>query len=143
MTMGQKPPSPVNDFLYSMPSGADEMPPMLVNAKEPPSRKKEQTSSTEYLSSSENSENTRREIWGYRVQIYLSLQQDDAENVANAARGKIDEKVFVEFDPPYYKVRIGNCTNSEDVEELLNKVKRAGYPDAWVVRAKIISEDNR
>jgi len=126
-----------------MPSGADEIPPILVEAKEPPSRKQKIINSTEYFSSSKSAEDTRREGWGYRIQIYISLQQDDAENVANAARHKIDDKVFVEFDTPYYKVRIGNCTNSEDVETLLDKVKRAGYPDAWVVRAKIISENNK
>ncbi|RKZ24664.1 hypothetical protein DRQ26_07100 [bacterium] len=142
VTMGQRAANPVNNFHYTMPIGAKEVPPDVVSTKDnPPEKPREDKTefSNSFLSSSRDVENANREGWGYKIQIYISLQQEDAQNVAETAQNKLDEKVTVEFDPPYYKVRIGNCVTSEEAEELLEKVKRIGYPDAWIVRAKIIS----
>ncbi len=140
LTFGQRVSDPGDGFRYTMPVGADEVPPMAVPEREPPEKEKQEVKSelSQYTSSRRSS--AEQGGWGFRVQIFSSLQQDEAEREAEEARKKISEDVFVEFDPPYYKVRIGNCKNSQEAEQLLSDVKRAGYPDAWIVRSRIVSE---
>lgn len=75
---------------------------------------------------------------GYRVQV---LSTDDLDE-ANQMRSKIyfgtDQKdVYVIFDPPFYKVQIGDFTNSADAENLSFKLKQLGYSEARSVNETI------
>jgi hypothetical protein len=68
---------------------------------------------------------------GFRVQV---LSTDDLDE-ANQMRSKIyfgtDQKdVYVIFDPPFYKVQIGDFTNSADADNLTFKLKQLGYSEA-------------
>lgn len=132
--------SAVMQFRYTMPIGADELPSLAIDARDPPSREKQEKYSFRNFDSPERGAHAEQQIWGYKIQIFSSLQQDEAENEANVARGKLAEKVFVEFDPPYYKVRVGNCSNPEQAEKLLEKIRRKGYSSAWIVRARVVAE---
>jgi hypothetical protein len=53
------------------------------------------------------------------------------------ARERFDEPVYLEYDAPYYKVRVGDCPTEEQGDELLKVSRRLGYPDAWLVRTII------
>jgi len=75
---------------------------------------------------------------GFRVQV---LSTDDLDE-ANQMRSKIyfasDQKdVYVIFDPPFYKVQIGDFTNSADAEKLSFKLKQLGYSEARSVNETI------
>jgi cell division septation protein DedD len=74
---------------------------------------------------------------GYRVQIFASSTNEGAENIASEARFKFTEKVYVEYEAPYYKVRVGDYKNRADVEILREKSKNLGYPDAWIVQTEV------
>lgn len=74
---------------------------------------------------------------GYRVQIFASSTQNGAEQVASEARFKFTEQIYVEFDPPYYKVRLGDYRNRADAEILREKAKSLGYHDAWIVQTEV------
>jgi hypothetical protein len=76
---------------------------------------------------------------GYRVQIFLSDNLREAAQVLAEARGKFEEEVYLEYDAPYYKVRVGDCKTELEGQDLLKAAHRRGYRDAWLVRT-VISE---
>ncbi len=131
-----------DSFTYTIPEPASEIPASPVVPRDPPEQKIE--SQPDILTGVNSGQKTSTQYsgWGYRIQIYSTLQQDEAEAEAQRAREKNPEdKVYIEFDPPYYKVRVGNCSNSDEAEEVLARLKRMGYSNAWIVRARVIEND--
>ena len=74
---------------------------------------------------------------GFRVQIFLSDDLREASRVMAEARDRFEQEVYLEYDAPYYKVRVGDCPTEWQGEELLRVARRMGYPDAWLVRTII------
>ena len=74
---------------------------------------------------------------GYRVQIFLSDELREAAQVLAEARGKFEEEVYLEYDAPYYKIRVGDCETELEGQDLLKAAHHRGYPDAWLVRTVI------
>ncbi len=125
---------------YSMPSGAQEMPVLAVTDRQP--QKDAPKADDNTFSTKATAQTTDASVagWGYRVQVFSTVQQDEAKAKADEIASKLDIEVFVEFDPPYYKVRAGNCQSSDEAEKLLSQLKRAGYTDAWTVRSRVVTE---
>lgn len=84
------------------------------------------------------------DIDGYRVQIYSSNQQQYAKAEALDLEAKLQDRVshtiYVQYIPPFWKVRIGDFRSYEEAKEY----KRAfvqQYPnmvgDTYIVRDKI------
>ena len=72
---------------------------------------------------------------GFRVQIFSSSTRRSAENVQMEARIQLSrEDVFINFESPYFKVRVGNSQTRNDAEVLLEEVKRKGYETAFIVQ---------
>ncbi|MCD6594183.1 SPOR domain-containing protein [bacterium] len=128
-------------FHYTIPKPAQEIPSSVVSEHEPPEPVRKNNESLLTSANSSEYSSSQYSGWGYRIQVFSSLQQDESEELARKVREKIDAKVYVEFDPPYYKVRVGNCKDSGEAEELIRKLKNLGYSDAWIVRARIINDD--
>ena len=78
-------------------------------------------------------------VQGFRIQIYTSPNIDDA-NTARvvAAKEFPSDSVYVVYDPPVYKVRIGDFTTRLEANRKLSDVISSQYPDAWVVADKIV-----
>jgi hypothetical protein len=78
-------------------------------------------------------------VQGFRIQIYTSPNIDDA-NAARlvAAKEFPADSVYVVYDPPVYKVRIGDFTNRLEASRKLSDVISSQYPDAWLVTDKIV-----
>lgn len=84
------------------------------------------------------------EIDGYRVQIYSSNQQQTAKGEALELEEKVkqtlDQSVYVQYLPPFWKVRIGDFRTYEEAREY-KKIVVAQYPelmgDTYIVRDKI------
>ncbi len=73
----------------------------------------------------------------FRVQIFSSSTQSSAENVQRQARVQLTrDDVFIDFEPPYFKVRVGNFQTRNDAEILLEEVTKKGYETAFIVQAK-------
>lgn len=72
----------------------------------------------------------------YRIQLHTT--QNRAEAVAMRDEAKIDfgEEVRLDFETPYYKLRIGTFAKPDEADELLRKARRLGYRGAWVVRVR-------
>ena len=77
-------------------------------------------------------------ILGYRVQICATPDEQEARSYLHEALLKFpDQGVYLTFDSPYYKVRVGDCKSRFEAEELQKLVQKDGFPDAWVVRTKV------
>ena len=86
-----------------------------------------------------------QEMNGYRVQVFSSNQQQSAKNRALLLQqdlsGQLKEPVYAISEPPFWKVRIGNCLTREEA----NKYRMtfiAQYPElqgsTYVVPDKVI-----
>ena len=77
------------------------------------------------------------QVYGYRVQVIAASSEETAVKLAEAARLRFSEKVYVDYEPPYYKVRVGDCITHEDAEALREKAVEMGYSDAFIVETQI------
>ncbi len=68
---------------------------------------------------------------GYRVQIFAGIDRGMAERVKGEALEKLNVGIYVEYDPPLYRVRIGDCRTVEEVQSLTAEAKLKGYSDAF------------
>ncbi|MGD8718180.1 MAG: SPOR domain-containing protein [Candidatus Zixiibacteriota bacterium] len=75
---------------------------------------------------------------GYRVQIIASSYQDNADNVAGQIRSAFGGVgVYVEHIQGLYKVRVGDYTDRASAEAMRDRLRNAGYPDAWIVKEQV------
>ncbi len=80
------------------------------------------------------SRGTVQQVWGWRVQIFVSGTIDNARNVAEEARWKFkDQQIYITEVEPYYKVQVGNCLTRQDADNLKQRAKALGYQGAFVV----------
>ncbi|HEX9653601.1 MAG TPA: SPOR domain-containing protein [bacterium] len=76
-------------------------------------------------------------VTGYRIQIIQTTDAEEAKSVQKDAILRFNEDVYRLFDPPFYKVRVGNYLNWYDAEKVQKLAIQKGYRDAWVVRTKV------
>jgi SPOR domain len=77
---------------------------------------------------------------GFRIQILSTDNLEQARRMKNRVLQKINQKyVYILFDPPFYKVQIGDFTVHSLAEDLDFKLKQLGYSNARIVREKINS----
>ena len=77
-------------------------------------------------------------IDGYRVQV---LSTDDMEE-ANSIRAEIYEKtgrkeVYIIFEPPFYRVKVGDFSSKSEANDLKFKLNQLGYTEAKVVQEAV------
>jgi len=72
-------------------------------------------------------------VKGYRVQIVISQNEEELKNLQNEIEKSIDEKIYIIFELPNYKLTVGNFLNRKEAENFQNTIVRLGYRTAWVV----------
>lgn len=85
---------------------------------------------------------TRDTSWasanGYRIQIFTSTTRDQAANEAAKARERFpSDSVYIVFQAPWHRVRVGDFATRQEAEEKIIEAKEKGYPDAFWVRSQI------
>jgi hypothetical protein len=75
---------------------------------------------------------------GWRVQVFASPSMSAAETEAEVARQKFSEPVYLEYEPPYYKVRVGDFLTKDAAKSLSNRAKSQGYDGAWIVETMVV-----
>jgi len=88
-----------------------------------------------------NFENERKIVGttdGYRVQV---LSTDDIDE-ANRIRAEVYEKttkkeVYVIFEPPFYKVKVGDFTSKSEADNLRFNLNQLGYTESKVVQETV------
>lgn len=74
---------------------------------------------------------------GFRVQIFSSSTRGSAEDAQIQACAQLKrDDVFIDFEPPYFKVRVGNFQTRNDAKILLEEVTKKGYETAFIVQTK-------
>jgi len=83
-------------------------------------------------------------VHGYRIQIFFGSSKS-AQKLATEARAKFistykDIKAHIEYNAPYFKVRVGDFREQSDALKLLEEIAEE-YPEAFVVKDIIEVED--
>ncbi|NQV15258.1 SPOR domain-containing protein [bacterium] len=47
-----------------------------------------------------------------------------------------EDEIIIQFDSPYYKIRVGKMKNREDAQNLQQFAINNGYRRAWVIRTE-------
>ena len=95
-------------------------------------------------------DNTREEVKprenrlvdGFRIQLFaakdielVTVEKKEAEFLFLSD----GVRVYIEFDSPLYKLRIGDCVDREAAVELRELAKSRGYASAWIAKTKVNS----
>jgi hypothetical protein len=79
-----------------------------------------------------------QQVWGWRVQLFVSGSIENARRVAEEARWKFkDQQIYITEALPYYKVQAGNCLTRQDADNLKIRAKALGYQGAFAVEIEL------
>jgi hypothetical protein len=78
------------------------------------------------------------EISGFRVQLISTQDINEALRVKSQADSLYNLPVYIDFESPNYKVRIGNYANNEEAQIVQKRMQNQGFKFAWVVPSKVI-----
>ena len=113
-----------SDFLK--PSDFDDNPPKFPTINLP-------SFSNQEISETNPSDLEINLVKGYRVQIVISQNEEELQNLKNEIQKSINEKIYIIFELPNYKLRVGNFLNRKEAENFQKKIVKLGYRTAWVV----------
>ena len=74
---------------------------------------------------------------GYRIQIFESTVSSIARAEAKRFQNILGDSVYIDFEAPLYKLRIGNFIERKNAENTIKFIERLGAKDSWIVRTKI------
>ena len=72
-------------------------------------------------------------VKGYRIQVAISQDEKDLIDIKEKLEEVIKENIYIKFELPNYKLRVGNFDSRKKAEAYRNKVIQLGYRSAWVV----------
>ena len=96
---------------------------------------------TEEIAETDTLDSTSYLVKGYRVQIVISQNVNELEVIQDKLMKSVDKKIYIIFELPNYKLRVGNFLNRKEAESFQKKIVRLGYRTAWVVPTMIEMED--
>lgn len=80
----------------------------------------------------------RYEMLGFRVQLFnVTTEFETAWRDYWLAMEKFEESVYLVYEAPYYKVRVGDCLKVEEAISLKNRAIRLGFEEAWIVMSRV------
>ena len=80
---------------------------------------------------------------GYRVQVLATRYFERADSLAVIMKNTVSDSVYVDFEAPNYKVRIGDFIDRDSAESLQQDLVQMGYYSAWILRTRINSQASR
>lgn len=76
-------------------------------------------------------------VRGYRVQLMSTTDEKLSQKTWNEAMSKLKTPVYLIFEPPYRRIRVGDCRTREEAEILLQKAVKSGFSEAKIVRSDV------
>lgn len=114
----------------------------IIPASRPPVKPKRFVAPTRTLNGqdtlrapSKNGTAAREEsaLVGFRIHLLTSTLIGQARSAEQVAAELFDQPVRLDYEVPYYKVRVGEFSLRAEAEAYLATVKKMGYDEAWVV----------
>jgi len=103
--------------------------------KSPESEVMERPEPERALAGSEN--HIEEMVRGYRIQLLATGDDVQAREAKKDAIFTFEENVYLVFEAPLYKLRVGDCRTKKEAEELREVAIRRGFRDAWIVPSKV------
>ena len=88
-------------------------------------------------------DSVKSESEGYRVQVLATRYFERADSLAIIMKNTVSDSVYVDFEAPNYKVRIGDFIDRDSAESLQQELVQMGYNSAWILRTRINSQASR
>lgn len=63
----------------------------------------------------------------------ISQNENELISLKTNLEKLIDQKVYIIFELPNYKLRVGDFINRKEAENIQKKIVQLGYRTAWVV----------
>ena len=92
---------------------------------------------TKELKLAGNSDSSQIIIEGFRVQVLATSSQENADRLRYELAIEYGKDIYIVFDAPNYKVRIGNFIDRRLAEKLRLELINKGYPSSWIIRTRI------
>ena len=75
---------------------------------------------------------------GYRVRVLSTENLNEADSLRDELHNKTNQKqIYIIFDPPFYRIEIGDFTDISSARYLRFKLNQIGYNEARVVGEKV------
>lgn len=74
---------------------------------------------------------------GFRVQVLATRFIDNADSLRVLLMNKYGLNVYVTFEAPNYKVRVGDFIDRAGADQLRKQLSANGYPSAWIIHTRI------
>jgi hypothetical protein len=71
-----------------------------------------------------------------RVQFFATTSLSEAEDVRQRAIRTLSQHVSIDFETPYYKLKIGPLRDEDAAQRLVVRLRAMGFESAWVVRER-------
>jgi uncharacterized protein YcfL len=81
-----------------------------------------------------------KEVKGFRVQIMATKSIETATLAEQEAKDlfeNMNHRIYLIFDAPLYKLRVGDVTTRDAAEEIRDIAKDYGYREAFIVPSKV------
>lgn len=76
-------------------------------------------------------------ISGYRIQVFATTNFETAQKKKkDLENSDTKSNIYVVYEAPYYKIRLGNFKEKVHTRALLSKLQELGY-EAWTIKSKI------
>ena len=89
------------------------------------------------LSNKVSIDSTQIIIEGFRVQILATNQLAKAEELQKDLSIILDQNIYIDFEAPNYKVRVGNFIDRNKAEIFRQNIIKEGYESSWIIRTRI------
>jgi hypothetical protein len=76
-------------------------------------------------------------VEGFRVQVLATRERGSAERLREELILTYTYDIFIVFEAPNYKVRMGNFFDRQQAERFRQILVRKGYSSAWIIRTRI------
>ncbi len=96
-----------------------------------------------FIKSELNGEKEAEMVPGFRVQLIATRDEQTARQVRADALLNLPHNVYLIYDNPYYKIRVGDCLSHMEADSLQRLAILRGFVGAWIVRTIVNVNPNR
>ncbi|MBN2355661.1 SPOR domain-containing protein [candidate division KSB1 bacterium] len=80
---------------------------------------------------------------GFRIQVIATRNEEEARQARTDALLNLQHNVYLLYDDPYYKIRVGDCLSHAEADSLQREAIRKGFVGAWIVRTSVLTNPPR